>query len=145
MVGKWEDINNAKDREPDTWSPEEKDFSGFNPASAGVPRRASPESRQEDKPFRNPGTNSQGTNTLISGRGRPDKRTVLELLKKLTRRLELLEQKYKKYVGDHRSRLIARLNDNEEFALDVDSEVNQLKFDIEEVERVLGASETIIE
>ncbi|NES67389.1 MAG: hypothetical protein F6K24_20175 [Okeania sp. SIO2D1] len=67
---------------------------------------------------------------------------MLELLKKLARRLELLEQKHTKYVAEHRSRLIARLNENEEFALEVQPEIQSLKEDIEKLMGVLGASES---
>ena len=143
MVGKWEDFCNAENRKQNSWSAEEKNISCSDPTRPRISGGASAEIRKEDKSLRNFRANSEGTNTPVSVGGRLDKGKVFEFLKKLARRLELLEQKYKKYVGDHRSRLIARLNENEEFALDTDSEAQQLKFDIEEVARVLGASETI--
>ncbi|NET29511.1 hypothetical protein [Okeania sp. SIO1I7] len=113
----------------------------FNSNGCGLPGQDKGKSKPQSKrTFR---TDSENRDGVSFRRQTSDRQTILEFVKKLTRRLELLEQKHTKYVADHRRRLIARLNENEEFALEVQPEIQSLKEDMAELIRVLGASEDL--
>ncbi|NET29513.1 hypothetical protein [Okeania sp. SIO1I7] len=103
--------------------------------------------------------NSEGAEILcaIFSRGTFDQATLLEYLKKLASRLELLEtesavlaEAQSRFISNHRERLYQRLGENEEFARKSEEKRQKLaqgrkslKEEIAELTRVLGASEDL--
>nr|WP_293136288.1 hypothetical protein [Okeania sp. SIO3I5] len=137
-----EEIDNDKSKsgESPSWGGQTKNIYCFNPGEHPIFRGT--EEKDRSQSLRGGGANIEGTHTPFSFEQRNflDQGSLLELFKKLACRLELLEKKYAKYVADHRSRLISRLNEHEQFALDVQPEMEQLRKDIDGITRVLGAS-----
>ena len=138
--------NNSKDENGTSkiWGAKDKNWGLFNSNHYGLSGHK--KGKTETQSERASGTNSKGEERSgifdsIFGGGEFAQATLLDNLKKLARRLELLEEKHNKYVGKHRSRLIASLQENEEFALEFQPEMESLKDDIDELLGVLGASE----
>jgi hypothetical protein len=131
----------SQNRSSQVWREESQSFSSTNFDSNELLGRH--QRGPGTQPERTTGANGQRKNGCIQisqGRGF-DHRTIFGLIKKLASRLELLEQKHVDYIARHRSRLIARLNENEEFDQEVQPEMKSLKDDIAELIDLLGASD----
>ncbi|NET44865.1 hypothetical protein [Okeania sp. SIO2B3] len=131
--------NGSQNESQEIWGEENQNFNSIDYESHELCGRG--KRRETTQPKRIFGTNGKDRHG-INFRGQAfDQQTILQFLKKLVRRLEILEEKHTKYAAEHRSRLIATLKENEDFALEVQPEIDALKEDIAELLGVLGASE----
>ncbi|QSJ18758.1 hypothetical protein JYQ62_08365 [Nostoc sp. UHCC 0702] len=68
------------------------------------------------------GRDTTGTNVIV--------KTTSDALGKILKRLEILEKGFNDYVGSHRQRLKARLDDNESFTASFEQEMKLIRQEI---------------
>ena len=109
MVGKQEELDNAKSSKQLPWSSQRENIGSSDPCSPGIYRTTKEQDGTENQSFRSFGTNTERENvsTTINREGGHTK--------KLASQLELLKEAFYEYVGAHRGRLEQRLDENKQF------------------------------